>query len=126
MKGNQNTMQKTILILTMYTYNQESDQYCVNGRTAALKAPFVLHVNVSKNIIHVNATTIKLSTNNLEELCGYLPFSNDIDISSRLASLSHREAVEPQTDDDCDEYIVEAIRKKQFNSRLGRYEFLVK
>ena len=88
----------------MYAYNQESDQYCVNGRTAALKAPSVLHVNVSKNIIHVNATTIKLSTNNLEELCGYLPFSNDIDISSRLASLSHREEVEPQSDDDCDEY----------------------
>jgi len=40
--------------------------------------------------------------------------------------LSLREEVEPQTDDDCDEYVVEAIRKKQFNSRLGQYEFLVK
>ena len=74
----------TEVMLTIYSYDQESDQCSVNGRTAVLKAPTVLHVNVCKNDIHVSANTIKLSTADLAELRDYLPFSNDIDISSRL------------------------------------------
>ena len=47
------------------------------GQLALLKAPGVLHVNVSKHIHHDNEK-VTLGTDRLEELESYIPFSNDV------------------------------------------------
>ena len=73
-KHNAENNPSTEVMLTIYSYDQESDQYSVNGRTAVLKAPTVLHVNISKIVIYISANTIKLSTTYLKELRDYLPF----------------------------------------------------
>ena len=115
----------TEVILTIYEYNSATNSYHANGRTALLKAPGVLHANVSKYIHHDNEK-VMLGTDRLEELESYIPFSNDVNIESRLASLSSTVISNPPPEEDEEEYIVENIVKKNFNARLGQYEFLVK
>lgn len=57
------------------------------GRTALLKASSVLHTNVTEEIHHENKT-VTLAIDGIEELQGYIPFSIDVDIPSRLVTLA--------------------------------------
>ena len=94
----------TEVILTIYDYNSATNSYHANGRTALLKAPGVLHVNVS-NYIHHDNEKVTLTTDQLEELQSYIPFSNDVDIESRLANLSPTVISNPPPEKDEDECI---------------------
>ena len=68
---------------------------------------------------------VKLQYTDIEELQEYLPFSLNVNINSHIKRFSPDETFE-STCSESEEYIVEQILKKQFNSKLGQYEFLVK
>ena len=112
------------LVLTLHDFDEESGEYHVAGKTAIMTATAVLHVNVTRNVI-ISGYKIKLSIEVLEQLHNYIPFSHNINISDRLRRFAPTKEFEPLKVND-DRYIVERIFKKQFNSRLGQYEFLVK
>ena len=65
---------------------------------------------------------------NIEELQEYVPFTPDIDIKSRLSAEFDEGTMHMDADESEEEepFNVECIVKKQFNSKLGQYEFLVK
>jgi len=91
----------------------------VAGKTAILMAPSVLHINITSNIV-VSGNAIKLP---IEDLHNYVPFSHNISINDRLRifTFTPDKEFEPvKEDDDDDRYIVII---KQFNARLGQYEF---
>ena len=113
----------TEVVLTIYSYNPSTNSYRVNGRTALLKAPSVLQTNVTEQV-HCENEALTLAIDDLGALQGYVPFTNDINIESRLATSTPTEVPNPPPEDE--EYVVENIVKKQFNTRLGQYEFLVK
>ena len=60
----------------------------------------------------------------INALHGYLPLSEDIDITSRLPSELTDNAASDE--DSEEEFIAEQIVKKQFNSKLDQYEYLIK
>jgi len=116
----------TEVVLTLYDYDEVTSEYHVAGKTAILTASSVLHVNVSSSII-INGSAIKLPIEDLEQLHEYVPFSHNININDRLKRFAPTKEFEPlRVTDDDDRYIVEKIIKKQFNTRLGQYEFFVK
>ena len=90
-----------------------------------LKAPSILHVDVTKHIQQI-CDTVTLPFDSIEELQGYLPFSNEVDIETRLATCAPTEPRACPVIEDEEEFVVESIVKKQLNSRLGQYEYLVK
>ena len=116
----------TEIVLNLYEYNHESESYIIKGKTTIYKAPTVLQANVTNNIIHVqdDFNAVKLQYTDIEELQDYLPFSLDVNIDSRIEQFTPDETFESPCKSD--EFIVEQILKKQFNSKLGQYEFLVK
>ena len=59
---------------------------------------------------------MSLPINAIDELHGYLPFSEDIDITSRLPSELTDDAASDE--DSEEEFIAEQIVKKQFNRNL--------
>ena len=73
-----------------------------------------------------NDQEVTLATDELEELQGYIPFSNDVNIDSQSVHSTSAMLSNPLPEEDEEEYIVESIVKKQFSARLGQYEFLVK
>jgi len=86
----------------------------------------VLQTNVTERINHeTDQEAVTLKIDGWEELAGYVPFSMDVNVESRLEELTPTLIMNPPPEDE-DEYIVENIVKKQFNTRLGQYEFLVK
>ena len=81
------------------------------------------------NVNTSNGGDIKFNYAELESLSEYKPFSDDIDIDARLTTINESNVALNMNEDhlsDEDEYIVEKVIKKKFNSRLGQYEFLVK
>ena len=100
-------------------YILSSDTYNASGKTALLKATAVLQMDVTNYVLCDNQA-VTLSVDSIEELHSYVPFSSDVDIESRLATVASSVDCDPITVDD-DEYVVEKIVKKQFNTRLGQY-----
>ena len=117
----------TEIVLNLYEYNHESASYTVKGKTTIYKAPAVLQINVTNNVTYIqdDYSAVKLQYTDIEELHEYLPFSLNVDIDSRIERFSPDETFE-STCSESEEYIVEQILKKQSNSKLGQYEFLVK
>ena len=103
----------------MTTTQQQISTMEMVYRTALLKSPGVLQINVTKHILH-NNQEVTLATDKLEELQGYISFSNDVNIESQSAYLSSAMLSNPLPEDE-EEYIVESIVKKQFDARLGQY-----
>ena len=112
----------TEVVVQTYNYNPTAKTYHVLGRTALLKAPSILHVDVTE-YIRQDCDTLTLSYDGIEGLQGYLPLSNEVDIEARLATCA---PAEQSFIEDKEEFVVESIVKKQFNARLGQYEYLIK
>ena len=117
------------VVLTIYEYDKTRDIYHPKGKTALLKVMKFLQTDVSKHIEYGKGSDVKLSIDDIEELQEYVPFTPDINVESRLdAALNEEndednvEAVETEEEP----FNVESIVKKQFNSKVGQYEFLVK
>ena len=100
----------TEVVLNLYEYIAATDSYRANGRTALLKSTSVLHMNVTKQTTESHEG-ITLAIGGVEELQGYEPYSQDIDIDSRLPTCTA--ASESHDLQDEDEYIVEKIVKKK-------------
>ena len=109
----------TQLVLQIYNYDSATNSYHTGGRTSLIKST-ILHIDVTK-YIHGSADRVSLPINAIDELHGYLPFSEDIDITSRLPSELTDDAASDE--DSEEEFIAEQIVKKQFNSK---YEYLIK
>lgn len=76
-------------------------------------------------------TTQSLSLSNISDLEGFIPFSDDIDIDQRLADFGTLHSTtfeddEIEDNEDEDEYIVEEIVKKKFNSSVSQFVYFVK
>ena len=115
-------------ILTIYEYDKAKDTYYAKGKTALLNVMKFLHLNVTKHIECSSGSDAKLLMDNIEELQEYVPFTPDIDIKSRLSAEFDEGSMHMDADESEEEepFNVECIVKKQFNSKLGQYEFLVK
>ena len=77
------------------------------GRTSLIKSS-ILHIDVSKHIQRYE-DRVFLPINAIDELDGYLPFSEDIDINSRLQSQMMADV--DSDEDSKDEFIAERIVK---------------
>jgi len=117
------------VVLTIYEYDEVKDIYHPKGKSALLNVMKFLQMDVSKHIQCGNGSDIKLLVDNIEELQEYVPFTPDVNIESRLDAGNgnngedNLDAVETEEEEP---FNVESIVKKQFNSKLGQYEFLVK
>ena len=85
-------------------------------------------MHVTQHIKYIDSlqSDVTLITDNIEELNGYVPFSMDVDIDSRLTSLEVSSKEINTTEDEEEPFNVESIVRKQFNAKMGRFEFLVK
>ena len=110
----------TQVVLQIYNYDSATNSYHTGGRTSLIKST-ILHIDVTK-YIQRSADRVSLPINTIDELHRYLPFSEDI--TSRLPSELTDAAASDE--DSEEEFIAEQIVKKQFNSKLGQYEYLIK
>ena len=108
----------TQVVLQIYNYDAATNSYHTGGRTSLMKSS-ILHVDVTR---HIQGSTDRVSLP-IHELHGYLPLSEDLDITSRLPSELTDDAASDE--DSEEEFIAEQIVKKQFNAKLGQYEFLI-
>ena len=117
----------TKVVLTMHQYHSDTCLYCENGRSSFLEATAVLHCNIT-SLVQVQDKSLTFSHTECKELEGYIPFSEDINITERLETFgaSTGVAIEEDEEDNEEDEEIEEIVKKQFNSRQNRYEFLVK
>ena len=69
-------------------YIPSSDTYNASGKTALLKATAVLQMDVTNYVLCDNQA-VTLSVDSIEELHSYVPFSSDVDIESRLATVAY-------------------------------------
>ena len=111
----------TEVVLTIYEYHPDTTLYHENVRTSVLKATAVLNCNVTA-LIHLCDKTVSFYHDDCEDLDGYVPFSDNVNIEERLETFGASNQV--TTDEEQDE--LEEIVKKKFNSRLNQYDFLVK
>jgi len=105
----------TEVILKIYDYSTSTKSYHVNGRAALLKAP-----NVTERIYHESdQETVTLAIEGLEELAGFVHFSTNVNVESRLEELTPVLITNrpPKDEDEC---IVENIVKKQFSTMQSR------
>lgn len=119
------------VVLTIYDYDQSEAIYHPKGKTALLNASKILQMNVTQYIKYTDSlqTDLTLNTDDIEKLNGYIPFSMNVDIDGRLASLELASTEKQElttTEDEEEPFNVESIVKKQFNSKMGQFEFLVK
>ena len=113
----------TGVVLTIYDYNPDTSLYHENGRTSLMQATTVLHCNVTALIHFSDDKAVSFSHVTCKDLDGYIPFSANVNIEERLEVLG---AGTQAMIDEEDEEEIEEIVKKQFNSRLNQYEYLVK
>ena len=116
------------VVLTIYEYDEAEDIYHPKGKSALLNVTKFLQMDVSKYIQCCEECKVKLLIENIEELHEYVPFTPGMNFESRLDA-ENDESDEEKVDVESEEeepFNVENIVKKQFNSKLGQYEFLVK
>lgn len=115
------------VMLTIYEHDEAEDIYHPKGKSGLLNVIKFLQIDVSKHVEWSEGCDVKLMIDNIEELQEYTPFTPDIDIKSRLQAEIEDDVEVDETDSEEEEpFNVESIVKKQFNSKLGQYEFLVK
>lgn len=123
----------TELVLTIYEFHSDTMLYQENGRTGLLKAPAVLHCDIS-TFVHRDSsdnTKIVFKHEDCKELDGYVPFERNVNIEERLRVLvgphaSNSVAAESESTDEEDEEEIEKVVRKKFNGRSNQYEYLVK
>ena len=124
----------TNIVLLVYSYCNIENVFQPGGRTGLLRTMSTLISNVS---IYIDTTSISDSLVQLDleglkshdVLRDYIPFHDELDISSRLGTLvqtSSGLATDEETDHDSDLYLVEKIIKKRYNSQKHQYEYFVK
>ena len=105
------------IIFLAYRYLPESQTFEIAGKSGLYKAAKVLLANVTSSI-HINeGGSIILK----EDLRGYEPYHEELDVQSRIPQTVHFDCSESE---DTDPYHVERIVKKRF--RNGQYEYQVK
>ena len=122
-----------LVSLQMYSFDQPTSTFiCSGGKTALLKATEVLLANASADCISSSPTdsnSLTFHDDQLpQQLSNYVPYSDDIDIESRIPDKQRPStSAEHEPDSDAaDPYIVEQIIKKRFNSRSHQFEYLIK
>ena len=100
----------------MHQYHSDTCLYCENGRSSLLEATAVLHCNTT-SLVQVQDKSLTFSHTECKELEGYIPFSEDINITERLETFGASTGVAIEEDNEEDEEMIEEIVKKQFNSR---------
>ena len=114
------------LVFTIYEFDSDTMLYHENGRTGLLKAPAVLHCDVSTLVHHDSSNnTIVFKHEDCKELEGYVPFEQNVNVEERIRVLGSSSSIEDEEESEDEEEIEEVVRKK-FNGRLNQYEFLVK
>lgn len=115
------------VVLTIYEYDKVKNIYYPKGKSALLNVMKCLQMNVSE-YIQCDGSDVKLLVEEIKELQEHVPFTPDINIESRLDTESNKnnEDVEVVETEEEEPFNVESIVKKQFNSKVGQYEFLVK
>ena len=116
------------VVLTIYDYDPSEAVYHPKGKSALLNVTKILQMHVIQHIKYTDSlqSDVTLITDDIEELNGYVPFSMDVDIDSRLTSLEVSSKEINTTEDEEEPFNVESIVRKQFNAKMGRFEFLVK
>ena len=117
------------VVLTIYEYDKAKDIYYPKGKSALLNVMKFLQTDVSKYIEYGTGSDVKLLIDNIEELHEYVPFTPDINIESRVDAdieKNDEDNMEAAETEEEEPFNVDNIVKKQFNSKLGQYEFLVK
>ena len=117
------------VVLTIYNYDLSKAVYYPKGKSALLNASKTLQINATQYIVEYtdNLQGVTLITDEIEGLNGWVPFSMEVDINSRLTSLEiSTEEINTNDYEDEEPFNVESIVKKQFNAKMGQFEFLVK
>ena len=82
------------VVLTIYNYDSSKAVYYPKGKSALLNASKTLQINVTQYIVEYtdNLQGVTLITDEIEGLNGWVPFSMEVDINSRLTITSKHDS----------------------------------
>ena len=126
----------TKAIILVYSYDDTKKVFQPGGRTALLSVVSFLITDVSNYVTSSDIDTdVQLDFRSLESyeiLKDYVPYHDDLDISTRIQAVlcsnptsSALSDIDEEADDDInsDPYLVEKIIKKKYNSHKNQYEY---